>query len=217
MRCQGHLKQLMLSIHNYESYFGEMPKGTLTVKGGCEHRDPRGWLAASYMQMNEHRFSDPRAFATDLNRIPLAERFSSFTCDSSRETRAAVTNYVALAGVGLDAATLPAKTAGIGFMGNERSTRTIDFVDGMSNTIALIETDLSLGPWARGGPASLRPLDPDDATPFGRDRAFGGLHSMIVNVAFADGSVRSLRETLSPMTFAAMITIAGGEPIPIDE
>ena len=45
---------------------------------------------------------------------------------------------------------------------------------------------------------------------------FGGYHHRGANVAMADGSVRWVRETVAPVVFEAMSTIAGGESVPAD-
>jgi hypothetical protein len=126
-----------------------------------------------------------------------------------------VTNYIAMSGIGLDAATQPAGALGNGFMGYDRQTAEKMIVDGTSNTIALMETRSGLGPWARGGSSTLRGFDPDDLPLFGDDRQFGG-HVNGPLTAMADGSVRSISPSIDPKKLAAAITIAGGEKVDLD-
>jgi prepilin-type processing-associated H-X9-DG protein len=78
-----------------------------------------------------------------------------------------------------------------------------------------METRSGLGPWARGGPSTVRGFDPADVPLHGDGRPFGG-HSSGMNVAMADGSVRFLRATVDPAKLAAAITIAGGESAELD-
>jgi len=133
-----------------------------------------------------------------------------FLCPSADS--AAVTHYVAMAGLGRDAAARPAERPGNGFMGYDRLTSMGMIKDGSSETIALMETRSGLGPWARGGESNLRGFDCNDLPPFGDDRQFGG-HPKGGNVAMADGSVRFLGSSIDQKVLAAAITIAGGEPI----
>ena len=137
-----------------------------------------------------------------------------FLCPSSEEApaAAAVTHYVAMSGIGVDAATRPAGAPGNGFMGYDRHTSWTMIKDGTANTIALMETRSGLGPWARGGSSNLRGFDP--AVPLYGDQApFGSGHTGVMNVAFADGSVRFIPSMIAPGQLAAMITIDGGEPV----
>lgn len=87
--------------------------------------------------------------------------------------------------------------------------------DGAANTIALMETRIGLGSWARGGASTLRGFDPADVPLHGDNRPFGG-HSAGMNAAMADGSVRFLRTSIDAKKLAAAITIAGGEPFDLD-
>ena len=141
----------------------------------------------------------------------------TFRCPEGKGamTADAVTHYVALAGVGRDAASRPGGAAGNGFMGYDRRTSLAMIADGTSNTIALMETRAGVGPWARGGESTLRGFDPDDAPPLGERRPFGG-HKGGALAAMADGSVRSIRSSIDPKAFAAAITIAGGEQVDLD-
>ena len=62
-----------------------------------------------------------------------------------------VTHYVGVAGVGEDAAQLPADHARAGMFGYGRQTRQQDLVRGGANTIAVLGVQDQCGPWAQGG------------------------------------------------------------------
>jgi prepilin-type processing-associated H-X9-DG protein len=150
--------------------------------------------------------------------LPAAQKvIKTFLCPAGKEgaTADAVTDYVAMSGIGPDAAGQPAGAAGNGFMGYDRPTSVAMIKDGTANTIALMETRVGLGPWARGGPSTLRGFDPADVPLHGDNRPFGG-HPDGMNAAMADGSVRFLRPSIDPGRLAAAITIAGGEPADLD-
>jgi prepilin-type processing-associated H-X9-DG protein len=123
-------------------------------------------------------------------------------------------NYVGVAGFGRDAVTLPSGHPRAGIFGYDRQTHVEDLKDGAACTLTLIETAMANGPWSAGGPSTVRGLDPDRQPYIGRAHQFGGLHRGGVNVAFADGSVRFLKETIDPKVFKALSTIAGGEQLP---
>ena len=174
------------------------------------------------------------ALLPHLEQVPLYQRFDvekgyagnlpatrtgirTFLCPAGQEagTGAAVTHYVAMAGIGPGAAGQPAGAVGNGFMGYDRPTSFATIKDGTSNTIALMETRSGLGPWARGGASNVRGFDPADVPLHGDQRPFGG-HSGGMSAAMADGSVRFVRSSVEPQKLAAAITIAGGEPFDLD-
>jgi hypothetical protein len=144
-------------------------------------------------------------------------RIRTFLCPAATEAAAvdALTHYVAMAGIGPDAAGQPAGAAGNGFMGYDRLTSVAMIKDGTSNTIALMETRFGLGPWARGGASNVRGFDPTDVPLHGDGRPFGG-HPGVMLATMADGAVRSIRPSIEPRKLAAAITIAGGEPVDLD-
>ena len=120
---------------------------------------------------------------------------------------ATVTHYIAMAGVGPDAAQRPAGAPGNGFMGYDRLTSSESIQDGFSQTIAIMETRSTLGPWARGGVSTLRGFDPTALPLHGDNRPFGG-HPEVIFAAMADGSVRVVSSSIDPQKLAAAITIA---------
>lgn len=122
--------------------------------------------------------------------------------------------YVGISGLGIDAAALPPGHPRAGVFGYDRATRLDDIKDGASATMLLAETVLVGGPWTAGGPATIRGLDPSHQPNIGPRRQFGGAHRGGAMVAFADGSVRFLRESIEPEVFEALSTVAGGEHLP---
>ena len=93
-------------------------------------------------------------------------------------------------------------------MGYDRLTTFKMIEDGTSNTIALMEVRGDVGPWARGGPSTVRW---SVAGSLGNDLTPFEVHSGVALVAMADGSCLSLRASKNPTNFAAGVTIAGGD------
>jgi prepilin-type processing-associated H-X9-DG protein len=233
MACQNNLKQLMLALHAFESTDRPAPYPSTGHPDALARRSfPSGcfgpgttpgerlsWLVAllPYLEQDplSRQFDVEKGYAGNL---PAARtRIKTFLCPSAKEAETvdAVTHYVAMSGIGYAAAGQPAGAAGNGFMGYDRLTSAAMIKDGTSNTIALMETRSSLGPWARGGASNLRGFDPADVPLHGDQRPFGG-HAGGMHAAMADGSVRFIRSSIEPKNLAAAITIAGGEPVNLD-
>jgi prepilin-type N-terminal cleavage/methylation domain-containing protein/prepilin-type processing-associated H-X9-DG protein len=221
--CMNNLRQIMLGLHNAHSNRLTFNSPEPTFPTGCFGRadlppeERLSWLV-EILPYLEHealfRQFDPKAGYRG-NLSPAQTKLPFLLCPNGESPVAgqAVTHYVAMSGIGLDAANRPAGTPGNGFMGYDRVTTIKQIKDGTSNTIALLETQSSLGPWAQGGPATLRGFDPTDLPPLGEKRPFGGYHSGSLNRGFADGSARFLSNSTAPKVLAAMITIDGGEAV----
>lgn len=130
------------------------------------------------------------------------------------------TAYIGIAGLGTDAPILPEGHPRAGIFGYDRRTTLKDITDGAAFTMVLAESDRVQGSWLAGGPATVRGLDPADQPYLGPRRPFGGRHqprgTKGANVAFADGSVRFIPDTIDPRIFEAFSTIAGDESLPPD-
>jgi len=128
------------------------------------------------------------------------------------------TNYVALSGVGLDAARYDPKNSAqakkVGLLGYDFTSKFQDVTDGLSNTAFLIQVPPGLDrPWIAGGGATAMGVDErgnDPARPFLHKRADG---SRTTTVLMGDGSVRTIREGVNADVFRALATRAGGEKI----
>jgi hypothetical protein len=133
----------------------------------------------------------------------------------------APTNWIAVSGVGLDAAEYdpkdPSVAKKLGIFGYDRVTKVEDIKDGLQNTIALLMvSSTSKTPWLAGGGSTVRgvsddPKDGDVLVPFvsGVQRE-GKLGTYAI---MADGKVRFIAKDMNPETFRALCTINGGEKI----
>jgi prepilin-type N-terminal cleavage/methylation domain-containing protein len=232
-QCQNHLKQLMLAIQNYESTSRPVPYPstgpadgavgrflpTACIGPGALPEERLSWMVAilPYLEQDAlaKRFDLEKGYAGNL--VPSQTKIRLLTCPAANDAEpgTAVTQYVAMSGIGRDAAVQPSGAIGNGLMGYDRRSTMAMISDGTSNTIGLMETRVGLGPWARGGTSTVRGFDPDDVPIHGDLRPFGG-HENGMQAAMADGSVRFIRSTIEPWKLAAAITIAGGERVDLD-
>jgi prepilin-type processing-associated H-X9-DG protein len=174
------------------------------------------------------RINFGEAWDADANRAAVETRLRVCLCPSWSDPSArnsAKTTYVGIAGVGRNAATIPdfhppllaPKDPNVGIFGYDRWTRRGDVTAGLGYTMMVVETMRENGPWAQGGQATVRGIDPDDNPPIGFGRPFGGLHPGGVHVLFADGSVRFENDGLRPEQWLEQARISRDEPVRRDD
>ena len=132
------------------------------------------------------------------------------------------TNYVAVAGVGLDIprAAIDPKSGQIldpalrkkaGMTGYGWGSKAEEVTDGLSNTIYLMQTPPGLQqPWIAGGGATVRGLDETD--PMGGFKyTHPGRTKQGTYALMGDGSVRYIPADIDPKVLLALSTRAGGD------
>jgi prepilin-type processing-associated H-X9-DG protein len=231
--CKDHLKWAIVHLLNYCSRHGHFPSGTIPNP----HSPPErrlSWLVEFWdEQCLGERLDVDRSLGWDEapNWPPkvLADGRATYiemkpddvsdwvTCPDDpgyRSRKPFPLTYVGVAGVGVDAPDLSPKHSRAGIFGFNRVTRLEEITDGTATTMAVIETTLGHKPWTAGGLSSVRGVDTTTRPYIGRNRPFGGYHAGGANVAFADGSVRFVRDTIAPNIFEAIATIGGGAERP---
>lgn len=127
----------------------------------------------------------------------------------------AITCYVGISGVGIDAASLPPDSPKAGAFRYDSPTPFDRITDGLSQTLLFAETRNEVGPWLRGGTATIRGLnDSADALPLVGGQ-FGGYFPNGANFALCDGGVRVFTSQTSPQVLLNLATIAGKEVDPL--
>jgi prepilin-type processing-associated H-X9-DG protein len=160
-----------------------------------------------------------QAWDAEANRAATSTRLPVCLCHSDGDPAAregAWTTYVGIAGVGRDAARIPdfhppllaLKDPNTGIFGYDRWTTRGDVVAGLAQRLMVVETMRENGPWAQGGPFTVRGIDPDDNPPIGYGRPFGGLHPKGAFVLFADGHADFVGDSIQPKTWQDMARIS---------
>jgi hypothetical protein len=230
--CSNNLREIAMALHNYDGNFHSFPAATVAREGLPPERR-LSWLVevpSSHTQIALALHRD-EPWDSDQNREPKIDawwhepgepaeppfgQWELFLCPSNPNRPAGplgLTHYVGVAGLGPEAAALPAGYPGIGVFGYARRTRVEDIKDGTSTTLLVIETARDNGPWTAGGWPTVRGLDPAEPPYLGQGRQFGGTHSGGTVAAFADGSAKFIRNSISPRILEALATIAGGEEV----
>ena len=190
-RAKGsnNLKQITLAMFNYESAMGTYPPAAICDKNG---KPLLSWRVAMlpYLEQgalyNQFKLDEP--WDSDNNK-KLIDKMPAVYLHPNAKPEAGQTNYRAFVGGG---AALDLK----------KGVRIVDFTDGTSNTILVAESAETVT-WTK--PEDFT-YDPKKPLP-----KLGGLSNGGFSAAFADGSVRFLRETIKETTLRGLITRAGGE------
>jgi prepilin-type processing-associated H-X9-DG protein len=224
VECANHQRSIGVAVKTYcDTHEDTFPVGTV-VAPRLAPAQRLSWLAAILPYLDEGRtgarpwqglagqlhpdlpWDDP---ANQADRA----RIRTFLCRAAAAAEVfqppGLTTYVGLAGINPDAATLPKASPRAGFFGYERTITPADLLAGSSFTMTAIETGQDNGPWAAGGPATVRGVDPDQSHYLGRGRPFGGLHQGGTNILWADGSVRFTSDSFPAAEFRAQATLVG--------
>jgi hypothetical protein len=128
----------------------------------------------------------------------------------------AATQFVGIAGIGLDAAEDDTPMNRRGVFSYNHATSMAEITDKPENTIAVLQVPQNYKtPWLAGGGSTVRGVpEKDSIVPFVCTDLDGkrGTYAIMAN-----GDVRFIHDDIPDSLFQAMVTIAGNEPIKKDE
>jgi prepilin-type processing-associated H-X9-DG protein len=196
-QCTNNLKQIALAYHNYHSATNAFPAPAVVDKDG---KPLLSWRVAILPYLDQqalyNKFKLDEPWDSPHNKALIKEMPMTYLCPSRKRPESGTTSYRVFVG---DGAMFQAG----------QGTEIASVLDGTSNTIMVVEANEAV-PWTK--PDELK-FDPD-AKPslYGA----GSPHPGGFNAAFADGSVRFLRNTINLVVWKALITRASGEVINAD-
>lgn len=197
--CSNNLKQLALAFHNYHDTYGTFPPAYIADENGQPKHSWRVLLLPFLEQQalyDAYDFDEP--WDSPVNAMVTETVLPIFQCPAELVSGTPVTNYMVITGPGT-------------VFEGERAPALRDILDGTSNTLLIVEVAGSGTQWAE-------PVDLDAsqlAVPFGAvANSPGSQHPGGVQAAMCDGSVQFLPYNISPTTFNALVTRAGGEAVP---
>jgi prepilin-type processing-associated H-X9-DG protein len=235
--CQNNLREIvMFAAHHAKPrpgvapgrFVNEVPAGTIPLPG-VPPEERLSWVVAVLPGLDQRRHNTEQLLVTidrnspwpaDRNQQAARTKLVTFLCPGNPPAIAtdqpAPACYVGIGGLGKDAAAT-ADPARAGCFRYDGPTPFDRITDGLGTTLLLGERSGDLGPWLRGGPATVRGLDDAPGAPpvLGPGGQFGGNHPSGANWAMADGSVRLFSPRVDPKVLYGLATIAGGERDPL--
>ena len=196
-QCSNNLKQIALAYHNVHAATNAFPAPAIMSADG---KPLLSWRVAilPYVDQQElyNKFKLDEPWDSPHNKALIKEMPAVYLCPDRKDPEPGTTNYRVFVGDGA------LFQEGVG-------TPIQSVTDGTSNTIMVVESSDAV-PWTK--PEDLK-FDPN-AKPslYGA----GSPHKGGFQAAFADGSVRFIKNTINPITWKALITRASGEVIAAD-
>jgi prepilin-type processing-associated H-X9-DG protein len=169
--------------------------------------------AAQRARETYDRLDPAKAWDAPENRDAVATTIRRYVCPGAPERAPAGgpawTSYVGIGGVGPGAAALPLDDPRAGFFGFTRllTRDRLQAGRGTGATLVATETARDNGPWAAGGAATVRDVEPGQAPYGGPGRPFGGDHRGGFNILMADGTVTFRKDDISEDVLEAMARI----------
>jgi hypothetical protein len=232
--CRNNLKNLALfaAVHAHpperfppDKIVHEIPAGTIVLPG-VPTEERLSWVVGALPGFDQRqqntqeiaaRIQIGAPWSAPANQGAARQKLLMLLCPGNppevNGEQPAPTQYVGVAGLGAGAATEPVSSPRAGAFRYDSPTPFTAITDGLSQTLLIAERSDDLGPWLRGGPATLRGIDDSPAAPplIGAAAQFGGNHPNTSNWALADGSIRSFTPRIAPRVLFSLATIAGNE------
>jgi prepilin-type processing-associated H-X9-DG protein len=190
MQCRNNLKQIVLALHNYHDTHKTFPPAYIADADG---RPMHSWrtLILPFVEAgsihNRYDFNLP--WDSPENQAIVNQTIPFYGCPSDPNAASQMTSYMLVTGPG-------------GSFQGQKGVKLSNIVDGTANTIAIVEVPGRSVHWAE-------PTDIDAAQFMQLQRK--SYHPGGFQVAFFDGSVHFIQDTINPAILQALLTPAGGE------
>ncbi len=201
--CVNNLKQILIALETYEQVHGMLPPAYVADASG---RPMHSWRVLILPFLDQQSLYDQYDFREPwdgpnnsklLNSMP-----SCFACPNLPRSLPNMTSYAAITGPGT-------MFPGAG------SVKLGDVTDGLRDTLMVVEVANLKIPWTAPIDLDIRTMSMTLNDPY--DPGISSPHPVGASIGFGDTWVRSLTHSIPEETLRALITIAGGEGVKVDE
>jgi hypothetical protein len=202
-QCLNNIRNIAFALHNYSAEYGSLPPAYIADGSG---RPMHSWrvLILPYLDRSDiyslYHFDEPWDGPENSKLHELVVDVFACPEDGSR-SKPTDTSYVAVVGP---------ETIWPGESGMK-----LDYVaDGLAHTILVVEVAKSGIHWMEPRDLNFSQMAKTINAPAGQ--GISSPHKGIASVAFADGRVRTLHDSIPAETIKSLLTVRGGETIPGD-
>ena len=196
--CNNNIRQITLSMHNYEASNKHLPIGIETSPDGSPYRSWRAHILP-FLESNPTSYDPNSAWNSKPNTRFYDGTFGSWPevwyCPSDSTKRV---NYAVV--VGTETAFPP-----------NQNVKLDEITDGLENTILVVETLSGSDKWTE--PRDLQFDSMSFVISKSKNGEIGSRHTGGAYAGFADGEVHFITDAISPEELRTLLTIAGNEPI----
>ncbi len=205
--CASNMKRILMALHDYHNEHGSFPPAYLVDESG---KPMHSWRVLILPYMDRQRLYDQydsnEPWDSPGNRELLSTASNPYHCPEQSEEGGSQTNYVAVLGPG---------TAWPG----DKPTKMVDFVDGTSTTLLLVEVVDSEIAWTE--PRDLTIQQGVNGLRQGGGLAIGSGHKVSnsllarnlgTHLGYADGHLELLRENVPSDRWKEVFLLNDGKP-----
>ncbi|MFO1004953.1 MAG: M56 family metallopeptidase [Planctomycetaceae bacterium] len=207
VQSRKNINQIVLALHLYHEEHNVFPPAVLYGKDNKGGKFPHSWRVAILPYLNQQKLYDSYRFDEPWDspaNVEVMAKMPDVYRAPGDDRKDLHTDYVALVGKLIDDGSDPAKLQTM--FSSKQGTKMSMIRDGLSNTLAIVETKLD-------GKQAIQWTQPKDLSydPTGELPKLGGLHADGFYIGFADGAALFINSKIKPTTIKALISPAGGE------
>jgi prepilin-type processing-associated H-X9-DG protein len=201
-QCTNNLRQIALAMLSYENRYGCFPPAYIPDKNG---KPMHSWrvLILPYLERTDlykqYRFNEP--WNSPHNRALAAQMPRTYACPDDYSPGGEMTSYAMLVGPHA-------------FSPGPKGRKVSEIRDGTANTLMVAEVADSQVNWMEPKDIDAEQMPPQiNGRHSPGNPGISSHHPRGANVAFCDGSVQSLSDSIDPQTLKRLITIDDGGAI----
>lgn len=207
IQSRNNVKRIMLAMHLYHEKHGAFPPAVLYGKDNKGGKFPHSWRVALLPHLDQQKLYDSyhfdEAWDSPANMDVMAKMPDVYRAPGE-ERKSLHPAYVVFVGKLMEDGSDPAKLQTM--FSSQQGVKIPMVRDGMSNTLAIVETKLV-------GKQAIQWTEPKDLTydPAGELPKLGGLYSDEFWIGTVDGAPLLIHSNTKAKTIKGLISPAGGE------